>query len=209
MSKLKLIVLLVMLTFVITPTAFSMVNSSDLNISGKPNVELNIGDKVSDFTINNYDGSSYTLSKNSGYTVVMFWSCECPFVQPYTERISSLAKDYSSKGITFWAVNSNVTESTDRVKEHAKEKGYPFPVLKDDKSAVADLFNAQRTPEVFVINNSDMTLVYHGRIDDDKDASKVSSSDLKNALDNILAGQPVAVSTTKSFGCGVKRSESK
>jgi peroxiredoxin len=195
MSKLKLVVLLVMLTFVIVPVTFSMSNPADLKI----------GDKVSDFTIKNYDGSSYTLSQNtSGYTVVMFWSCECPFVQPYTERISNLAKDYSAQGVTFWAINSNSTESTDRVKEHASEKGYPFPVLKDDGNVVADQFGAQRTPEVFVIDKN-MTLVYHGRIDDDKDASKVTSSDLKNALDELLAGKPVSKSTTVSFGCGVKR----
>jgi len=147
MYKLKSAILLLLLAFSVS--AFANNGSAGLNI----------GDKVSDFTINNYDGSSYSLSKNTGYTVVMFWSTECPFVQPYTERINALANDYSSKGVTFWAVNSNVTESTDRVKEHAKEKGYPFPMLKDEKSVVADLFSAQRTPEVFVINNSDMTLV--------------------------------------------------
>ena len=199
MLKLKSAILLLLLAFTVSTYSYA----SDKN------ADLKIGDKVSDFTINNFDGSSYSLSKNTGYTVIMFWSTECPFVQPYTERINSLANDYSSKGVTFWAINSNVTEPTETVKNHAKEKGYPFPMLKDENSKVADLFNAQRTPEVFVVNNSDMTLVYHGRIDDDKDASKVSSSDLKNALDNILAGQPVAVSTTKSFGCGVKRSESK
>jgi peroxiredoxin len=195
MSKLKSVIFLVLLTFAVTSISYSAGNPSDLKI----------GDKVSDFTIKNYDGNSYTLSQNSnGYTVVMFWSCECPFVQPYTERISNLAKDYSAQGVTFWAVNSNNTESTERVKEHASEKGYPFPVLKDDGNVVADQFGAQRTPEVFVIDKN-MTLVYHGRIDDDKDASKVTTSDLKNALDELIAGKPVSKSTTVSFGCGVKR----
>lgn len=195
MSKLKSVVFLLILTFAVTSLSYS---------SGNPN-DLKIGDKVTDFTIKNYDGNSYTLSQNTnGYTVVMFWSCECPFVQPYTERISSLAKEYSTQGVTFWAVNSNTTESTDRVKEHAAEKGYPFPVLKDDNNVVADLFNAQRTPEVFVIDKN-MTLVYHGRIDNDKDASNVTSSDLKTALDELIAGKPVSTATTVSFGCGVKR----
>ncbi len=195
MSKLKSVIFLVLLTFAVTSVSYSVENPSDLKI----------GDKVADFTIKNYDGNSYTLSQNTGgYTVVMFWSCECPFVQPYTERISNLAKEYSAQGVTFWAINSNVTEPTDRVKEHATEKGYPFPVLKDDGNVVADQFNAQRTPEVFVIDKN-MTLVYHGRIDNDKDASKVTSSDLKTALDELIAGKPVTQATTVSFGCGVKR----
>lgn len=195
MSKLKSLVLLAVLSFIFTSASFSAENPSDLKV----------GDNVSDFTIKNYDGNTYTLSQNSNnYTVVMFWSCECPFVQPYTERITKLANEYSSQGVTFWAVNSNATESTDRVIEHAKEKAYPFPVLKDDGNVVADLFGAKRTPEVFVIDKN-MKLVYHGRIDDDKDASKVTTSDLKNALDELIAGKNVTNATTVSFGCGVKR----
>jgi peroxiredoxin len=195
MLKVKSVILLLVFSFVVTSLSYSSGNPSDLKI----------GDKVSDFTIKNYDGNAYTLSQNSNnYTVIMFWSCECPFVQPYTERISDLAKNYSEKGVTFWAVNSNTTEPTNRVKEHASEKGYPFPVLKDDNNVVADLFGAQRTPEVFVVDKN-MTLVYHGRIDNDKDESKVTSSDLRNALDELLAGKPVSNPTTVSFGCGVKR----
>ena len=50
-----------------------------------------------------------------------------------------------------------------------------------------------------------MTLVYHGRIDNDKDESKVTSSDLKNALEELLAGKIVSNASTVSFGCGIKR----
>lgn len=195
MLKLKSVIFLVLLTFAVTSLTYSAGNPSDLKI----------GDKVSDFTINNYDGTSYSLSQNSNnYTVIMFWSCECPNVQPYTSRINALASEYMTKGVSFWAVNSNSTESTEEVKNHKTEKGYPFPVLKDDGNVVADLFGAQKTPEVFVVDKN-MTLVYHGRIDNDRDESKVTSSDLKNALDDLLAGRPVAKSTTVSFGCGIKR----
>ncbi|MBS1491956.1 MAG: thioredoxin family protein [Bacteroidetes bacterium] len=195
MSKLKSVIFLVLLTFAVTSLSYSAGNPSDLKI----------GDKVSDFTIKNFDGHTYSLS-NSGseYTVIMFWSTVCPNVQPYTSRINSLAGEYMPKGVSFWAVNSNNNESTEEVKNHKTEKGYPFPVLKDNGSVVADLFGAQKTPEVFVVDKN-MTLVYHGRIDNDRDEANVTSSDLKNALDDLLAGRPVAKSTTVSFGCGIKR----
>ena len=165
-----------------------------------------VGDKVNDFTISNYDNNSYTLSQSGGdATVIVFLSTECPYVQPYTERLNSLAKEYNSKGIVFWGVNSNSTESTEEVEKHAAGKAYPFPVLKDMNNVVADQFGAERTPEVFVINNSTMEVIYHGRIDDDRDESKVTTQDLKNALNQFLNGESITVAETKAFGCSIKR----
>ncbi len=164
------------------------------------------GDTVSDFTVKNFDGKEYTLSKEleNGYVVIMFWSAECPYVQPFNDRINDYVNAYKGKGITFWAMNSNVTESKERVKEHSKEHNYVFPVLKDENSAVADLFEATRTPEVFVLNK-DRMIVYHGRIDDNSYSEKVTTHDLKNALDEILAGKEITNKSTKSFGCTIKR----
>jgi peroxiredoxin len=165
------------------------------------------GDKVDDFKLKSTDGKEYKLSdalNNSKYVVVMFWSVQCPFVQAYTGRVNSLANEYTAKGITFWAVNANSTESMDDVKAHAQEKGYPFPVLKDENNVVADMLGATRTPEVFLINH-DRTIVYHGRIDDNREESKVTTSDLRNALDEVLSGNEVTVKSTKSFGCSIKR----
>lgn len=165
-----------------------------------------IGDKVSDFTINNYDGATYTLS-NSGAksTVIIFMSTQCPFVQPYTDRLNSLVNEFGSKGVAFWGINSNKTEPTEDVMNHATEKKYAFPVLKDIDNIVADQFAAERTPEVFVIDNSTMTLIYHGRIDDNKEADKVTSNDLQTALNEVLSGQNITNAETKAFGCTIKR----
>lgn len=167
---------------------------------------FSVGDKVSDFTIDNYDGTTYTLS-NSGanYTVLIFLSTKCPFVQPYSERLNNLVKEFSSNGVTIWGINSNNTEPVDEIKTHSADHGYTFPVLKDNNNVVADMLKAERTPEVFVVRNSDMTLVYHGRIDDDKEAEKVTVNDLQNALNDLNSGKEVAVSNTKAFGCTIKR----
>ncbi|HEY3250790.1 MAG TPA: hypothetical protein VGK25_06690, partial [Ignavibacteria bacterium] len=81
---------------------------------------------------------------------------------------------------------------------------FGFPVLKDENNIVADMLGAQRTPEVYILDK-DKVILYHGRIDDNKDVSKVSSHDLKNALDEILAGKEVSVKSTKSFGCTIKK----
>ena len=166
------------------------------------------GDKIDDFTINNYDGVTYTLSevKDAKAIVIMFWATECPYVQPYNDRINEFVKEYQEKGFLFWGINSNNTESTERVKEHAALNNYIFPMLKDNKNVVADIFEAARTPEIFVLDNN-RTILYHGRIEDSSYKEKVTSYDLKNALENILAGKEVIVKSTKSFGCTIKRNE--
>ena len=190
------VLLTIALLFTLTLTAYSNDRSEGYNA----------GDQVSDFVIANYDGNQYSMAENGAKaTVIIFVSTECPFVQPYTERLINLQNEFGDKGITIWAVNSNNTESTDDVMNHAKEKGYNFPVLKDEKSVVATQFGAARTPEVFLIDNSTMTVMYHGRIDDNKNASEVTSNDLQNAINDFLTGNAIAVSETKAFGCSIKK----
>jgi peroxiredoxin len=167
------------------------------------------GDKVDDFTLKGVDGKEYNLGKTfqtSNYVVVIFISTECPFVQPYTDRLNSLANDFTKKGVTFLGINANNTESFNDVKTHAGEKGYPFAVLKDENNVVADMLGATRTPEVFLIDKN-KTILYHGRIDDSRDEEKVTSTDLKDALDQAIAGKEIAVKETKQFGCTIKRVE--
>jgi peroxiredoxin len=169
----------------------------------------NPGDIIDDFTLKGTDGKDYKLSNaldKSSYLVIMFWSTECPFVQAYTDRINSLANSYRKKAVTFWAINSNSTESMEDAKTDAAEKGYPFPVLKDVNNVIADKLGATRTPEVFLMSIQ-RQILYHGRIDDSRDPDKVTSNDLKNALDELLSGKNVTVKTTKSFGCTIKRVE--
>ncbi|MBV6479085.1 MAG: Thiol-disulfide oxidoreductase ResA [Ignavibacteria bacterium] len=176
------------------------------SFAGPSAEKYKIGDVVSDFTIENFDGNSYSLSKsNAKATVIVFISTECPFVQPYTERLINLTNEFTPKGIVIWGINSNSTEPTDEVINHANEKKYNFPVLKDNNNVVADIFSAERTPEVFVIDNASMKLIYHGRIDDNKDASEVTSNDLQNALNEFLNGTEITNKENKAFGCSIKR----
>lgn len=167
-----------------------------------------IGAAAPDFTLTAIDGSTFKLAdalKTNKAVVLAFIATKCPYDAGYNQRKQEIAKAYSSKGILFVGINSNKAELVDEMKAHASKYGHTFPILKDPSNKVADLYGAQRTPEVFVIDSKGM-LRYHGRIDENyEDASKVQSPDLRNALDQLLAGQPVTNAETKAFGCTIKR----
>jgi peroxiredoxin len=136
--------------------------------------------------------------------VLIFVSTQCPNVKIYDSRINDIANEYQAKGFVIWGINSNSTEPVEDVKQHSVDVNYNFPVLKDMNNTVADMLGATKTPEVFVIDKNRVVL-YHGRIDDNRDISSVTSNDLKNALNDILASKDIAVKSTKSFGCTIKR----
>ncbi len=167
-----------------------------------------IGSAAPAFDLKSVDGKPFSLAdaeKTNSYVVLMFIATQCPYSNGYNDRMRDMAAAYAKKGILFVGINSNNTESTEETAAHAKQHGFGFPVLKDPGNKVADLYDARRTPEVYVIGR-DGKLLYHGRIDDNSnDASKVTSPDLKNALDALLAGQPIAKAETKAFGCTIKR----
>jgi peroxiredoxin len=167
---------------------------------------VTIGEKLAPFALKNYDGKNVDLKSYQGNkaVVLMFISTQCPVSNGYNDRMASLAKDYTGKGVAVVGINANKQESTDEIARHAKEHGFPFPVLKDEGNVQADHFGAQVTPEVYVYDSS-WTLRYHGRIDDDRRGDNVKSQDLRNALDAVLSGKDVAVTETKAFGCTIKR----
>lgn len=164
--------------------------------------------KANDFTLTDYNGKSYTLyaDRDSKAIVIMFISARCPVSNAYNDRMSALYEDYSVKGVSFVAINSNSQENVEEIKEHAGEHKLPFRIFKDIGNKVADAYDAQVTPEIYVVNQ-EHELLYHGRIDNSRREDEVESKDLRNALDEILMGKPVSVAETKAFGCSIKRVE--
>ena len=162
--------------------------------------------KVNDFTLEDYNGAKHSLTdyKSSKAIVLMFIATQCPISNGYNGRMVELYKDYASKGVTFIGVNSNKQESVEEVRNHSKEHGFEFPVLKDWNNVIADKLDASVTPEIYVLN-SKLEILYHGRIDDSSRENRVTSKDLRIALDRILAGKAVEVTETKAFGCSIKR----
>ncbi len=167
--------------------------------------EFKLGSHVSDFQVRDLDGKAVAFSSLKGpITVVTFIATQCPVSNSYNQRMSDLYKDYTAKNVKFIFVNANRSEPASEVREHAKRVGFPFPVYKDPDNILADRFDAQVTPENFVIDNSGV-IRYHGAIDDNMNESRVHTRTLRAALDALLAGKPLPSTETKAFGCTIKR----
>jgi peroxiredoxin len=168
------------------------------------------GAKVVNFAAKAVDGKVRSLSDYRGKkaVVVVIVGTECPISNLYVVTLVEMHQKYSDKGVQFLAVNSNDHDTFDEVAAHARERKLPFPVLKDEDHSVVDALGASRTPEAFLLDAGGV-IRYTGRIDDQYGyryrRATPSQTELKDAIDAVLAGKPVAVSKTKLEGCNVDR----
>ena len=167
---------------------------------------ISIGQPIADFTLMDVDGKEHSLASLRGKngTVLIFISAQCPVVRAYNERIEKLAEDYRARGVNVVGINSNVTESVDDIKRHIRENKFSFVVLRDAGGKVADMLAAEHTPETFFLDAANK-LLYHGRIDNNRNAELVQSNDLRDAIEATLAGKPVMKTEAAAFGCSIKR----
>lgn len=174
----------------------------------------NVGDKATDFKLKNIDQKYVSLSNypDAKGFVVVFTCNGCPYAQAYQDRIIAIDKKYKSQGYPVIAINPNdpsmaPDDSFDHMVSRAKEKGYTFPYLLDEKQEVYRNYGASRTPHVYLLQKkgNDLVVQYIGAIDDNyQDASQVKTPFLANALDAVIAGKTPEPSFTKAIGCGIK-----
>ena len=199
MKKLSAIALLLALAFM----AACATEASDT-----PNAKtaLAIGAAAPDFTLPDADGKQHSLAslKGKSGTLILFVATECPVSNAYNARMQKLADDYQARGVNVVGINSNAAESAADVRQHAAENGLNFTILKDPGNQIADRYDAQVTPEAYLLDASGK-LVYHGRIDNARYGYAISSTELRDAIEATLAGKPVEKAEVKAFGCGIKR----
>ena len=137
---------------------------------------------------------------------------KCPYViKHYADQnqqtMNRLAKDFKDKDVVWLAINSgNVDHDTAdkalNIETHSSW-GMKHPILMDASGDVGRMYNAKRTPEMYIIN-AEGILVYHGAIDNDSSRKIGTVNYVEQALNQVLAGETVTQAETKAYGCSVK-----
>ena len=155
------------------------------------------------------DGKRYGFPtfSDARILVLIFSSNRCPTVKAYEDRLIALQKGYGPRGVRLVAINSNnpylyPEESFEEMIRRATDRGFTFPYLQDLDQSAARSYGAVCTFHLFVLDKG-RRLRYRGRFDDSRNPDKVTSHDLKNALDDLLGGREVRVPDTVPFGCSL------
>lgn len=186
---------------------------------------LKIGDTAPDFSLPGIDGKKYTLADFGGTDifVVYFTGTHCPTSHGAMGRMLQFVEDFSDESFTFVAINPNHSsglrpdefghteydETFADSKRYAEDYGWTFPFLYDgDEQLTARAYGCLATPHVFIFDK-DRKLRYNGRFDDSRfaDPKTVKSPDARNAVEALLAGNPVPLEVTRAHGCSTKWKE--
>ena len=161
-----------------------------------------------DFTLTDQKGNTVKLSDLKGKVVVLEWTYpNCPFVQRHYKAgtMARLAKTYAEKGVVWLAINSTYNMNREDDAAWAEKQKIAYPVLGDHDGKVGKAYGAKTTPHMFVIDAKG-NIVYRGAIDGNRSLENKEGAVnyVALALDAVLAGKPVAIPETKSYGCSVK-----
>lgn len=172
---------------------------------------LQVGWQAPDFTLPDTNGQTFRLySQQPKHGTLIIFTCNhCPYAKAAWPLLIELANKYQKRGIQFVAINPNdekayPEDSFEVMKQRANQWGLPFPYLRDDSQEVAKTYQAQCTPDVYLLDKN-KKLYYHGRINDNwKDPTKVTRNDLDEALRRLFIGDRAPVEQFPSMGCSIK-----
>jgi hypothetical protein len=168
-----------------------------------------VGDAVAPFTLPRAEGGELTVDPTAALaTVVVFTANHCPYALAWHDRIQEVARDYAGRDVQFVQINPNdqvshPADSTAASAERVAAGHFAGPYLRDESQDLTRSWGAERTPDVFVVDRSG-TLAYRGSPDASYEDESQRARYLRDSLDDILAGRPVARPQTPPRGCTIK-----
>jgi peroxiredoxin len=176
-----------------------------------PSTMIPLGTRAPHFELPNFDGHAVSIDQFKGGSglLVMFISNHCPFVIHLKEALAALGADYAGT-LPMVAIGSNdvvkyPADGPDQMAVDAKKFGYSFPYLFDESQAVAKAYRAACTPDFFLFD-ANLELAYRGQFDGSRPGNdvKIDGSDLRRAIDTMLAGESLSAEQRASIGCNIK-----
>ena len=167
---------------------------------------------VPEFQLRDTAGILHTFAGWSGAKAILlfFVDNDCLVTNSYVPEMNRIQASYAARGVRTFAVQADTTVPVATVAAYARDYRYEFPLLLDPHQILVKLSGATVTPEAVLLAPEGKVL-YRGRIDNrvedfGKQRFEATGYDLRNALDAVLAGKPVATPFTRSIGCAIPKS---
>ncbi|MFC1767933.1 TlpA family protein disulfide reductase [Candidatus Margulisiibacteriota bacterium] len=128
---------------------------------GKKPPKAEKGFQAIDFTLEDLDGNSVSLSSYIGKKIIVlnFFATWCP---PCREEIPQLQRFYSFyKSADIEVIAVNLRESKDKVQDFVNANGLTFKVLLDKSGAIGTSYGVRYIPSNFIIDKKGK-IVYKG-----------------------------------------------
>jgi len=182
----------------------------------KKTVELKIKEPAPEFTATDAAGKTQKLADYKGKFVVLEWyNKDCPFVRKQydSNKMQSLQEKFTATGKVVWFQvlssgkgKEGYLDGPGAISQIATEKAKVTGALLDPSGKLARMYGAKSTPHMFIIDPKG-ALIYAGAIDSkrsaDKEDIKTSENYVDAALNEALAGNPVTIAATTSYGCSI------
>lgn len=154
------------------------------------------------------DGQEYRPLDAGGKKAIVFFfvSPYCPTSNNFLPELNAITADFGDRA-AFYFIHSDSDQKAEDILRHAEMMQIKAPVLFDKEQKLAGKFSAKITPETVVLS-PDGKALYHGRVNDlylgpTKRQRQVTKNDLRDALDAIFAGKPVATEQPPAVGCKI------
>ena len=176
-----------------------------------PSQMIDLGSTAPDFSLPDTSGNTVSRSDFAGKPLLVMFICNhCPFVIHLRDDLAKTCKEYEAKGVAVVGISANDVakhpdDGPEKMAEEVKKIGYTFPFLYDESQEVAKAYRAACTPDFFLYDTNHK-LAYRGQYDDSRPESDtpVTGSDIRVAMDAVLAGNAPLSDQKNSIGCNIK-----
>ena len=157
-----------------------------------------------DFELTDLIGNRYRLTEQHGRVIILnFWSAECPWSERADQEMLSYLQNWGVRA-ALWTIAANANEPLEMLQQVSGQRGLPV-VLHDAHQQVADLYQAQTTPHIFVIDQFGL-LRYQGAVNDITFRQRTPTRYyLQAAVEAVLAGRRPDPEETPPYGCTIVR----
>lgn len=190
--------------------SLTIANTATAEKSSKHISPSQLAQPVADFELRDYRGKVHRLSdlKDKQLVVLAFLGTECPLAKLYGVRLEELRKRFEDMPVGFLGINSNQQDTLSELANYARKHKLTFPLLKDAGNQLADAISAERTPQVFLLDEN-RVVRYSGAIDDQYGIGvqrrSAKQTYLVTAIEQLLAGESVTLAQTNPIGCHIGR----